>query len=294
MVRRILFDGNRAMAVEGDSGLEPFVVEGYRIIISGGAIASPQLLMLSGIGPANHLRSLGIPIVHNLPGVGRNLRDHPLVALKFRAQPELFEDGGILWSQVSLRYTTEGSITKNDVQIFPIWWSADAVGEAAKQLTTFRMSAGLENATTAGELRLTANDPYVQPELAYNYLADSGDRARLRQAVRLSVRLSHHPAFRGIFLERVTPTDEDLASDEALDTWLLRNVTTQQHSAGTCKMGPTTDQMAVVDQYCRVYVVNNLSVVDASVMPDVMRANTNLTTIMIAERVADWIKHGRA
>jgi choline dehydrogenase len=111
--------------------------------------------------------------------------------------------------------------------------------------------------------------------------------------VRLGIRISEHPLFKDIIVERLNPTDADLASDEALDNWLLRNAYTQHHSSGTCKMGPASDPMAVVDQHCRVHGLENLRVVDASVMPDVIRANTNATTIMIAERVADWIKEGR-
>ncbi|MBI4505844.1 MAG: mycofactocin system GMC family oxidoreductase MftG, partial [Chloroflexi bacterium] len=102
-----------------------------------------------------------------------------------------------------------------------------------------------------------------------------------------------HPAFRDILVARVEPRDEDLGSDAALDAWLLRRVTTQHHVAGTCKMGPATDGAAVVDQYCRVHGLDGLRVVDASMMPNVTRANTNASTIMIAERVADWMRAGR-
>ena len=292
-VRRIIFDDEQAIGVEVDSGGDRFVINGDRIILSGGAIASPQLLMLSGVGPAEHLESLAIPVVHNLPGVGQNLRDHPLVALQFAVKPEYLADPDTPWSQVALRYTTEGSPTRNDMQILPGWF-ADARGGAADQAAGFRMAPALENAATAGQLRLTANDPYVQPELSYNYLDDPGDRERMRQAVRLCIRLSESPDFANIITGRITPTDADLVSDDALDAWLLRNVSTQQHSSGTCKMGPDSDPMAVVDQYCRVYGLANLSVIDASVMPDVVRANTNVTTLMIAERLAEWIKEGKA
>ena len=292
-VRRILFEGTRATGIEVDSGEDRFVIEGERIILSGGAIASPQLLMLSGIGPRDHLESLGIRVVHDLPGVGQNLRDHPLVALQFRVRQEYLDDPDTPWSQVALRYTSEGSPTRNDMQILPGWF-ADARGGAPDAAAGMRMAPALENATTSGELRLTADDPYVQPELSYNYLDDPGDRARLREAVRLCIRLSQSSAFEGLITGRTSPTDEDLASDEALDAWMLRNVSTQQHSSGTCKMGPASDPMAVVDQYCRVHGVNNLNVIDASVMPDVVRANTNVTTLMIAERLSDWFKEGKA
>ena len=157
----------------------------------------------------------------------------------------------------------------------------------------FGFSAALQNASTSGRLRLASADPHAQPELNYDYLSDPTDRQRMRDAVRLGLRLSEHPLFRDIIAERLNPTDADLVSDEALDNWLLRNAYTQHHSSGTCKMGLASDTMAVVDQYCRVYGLENLRVVDASVMPDVIRANTNATTIMIAERVADWIKEGK-
>jgi choline dehydrogenase len=115
----------------------------------------------------------------------------------------------------------------------------------------------------------------------------------MRKAVRLVIRLSQHPAFKDVILERVAPTEADLASDDALDAWLLRNMDTLYHTSGTCKMGPASDRMAVVDQFCHVRGLEGLRVVDTSVMPDVIRANTNATAIMIAERVADWIKEGR-
>ena len=114
----------------------------------------------------------------------------------------------------------------------------------------------------------------------------------MRGAVRLGIRICEREESRKVLIERLAPTDDDLATDDALDRWLLANVNTQHHSSGTCKMGPASDPMAVVDQYCRVHGVEGLRVVDASVMPDVVRANTNATTIMIAERVADWIVTG--
>jgi choline dehydrogenase len=157
----------------------------------------------------------------------------------------------------------------------------------------FGFSAALQNAATAGWLRLASANPQVQPLLNYDYLSDPGDRERMRDAVRLGIHLSEHPLFSNIITQRLNPTDVDLASDDALDNWLLRNVYTQHRSSGTCKMGPASDSLAVVDQYCHVHGLENLRVVDASVMPDVIRANTNATTIMIAERVADWIKEGR-
>jgi choline dehydrogenase-like flavoprotein len=294
-VRRVLFDGQRAVGIEGESGGEVFVVHGDQIILSGGAIASPQVLLLSGVGPAEHLRELGLPVVHELPGVGENLRDHPAVFTLFRGYGDS-PDTDAPSIQIGLRYSAADSPTRADIQLSPILMTSEHRPSSVKidgDDFHFGFSAALQNASTAGRLRLASTDPHVQPELNYDYLSDPGDRARMREAVRLGVRLGEQPQFREIIAERVNPTDADLASDDALDNWLLRNVYTQHHSSGTCKMGPASDPLAVVDQYCHVHGLAGLRVVDASVMPDVIRANTNATTIMIAEKVADWIKEGR-
>mgnify|MGYP003288309829 CR=1 FL=1 len=295
LVRRILFAGKKATGVEAESGGEVFRLEGAQILLCSGAIASPQVLMLSGVGPTDHLTSVGIPAVHYLPGVGQNLRDHPAVFLLFQATG-IPTDPLAPPLQVGLRYTTPGSLTRDEIQMSPILMTSEHRPhsvEIREGGAYFGISIGLQNATTAGELTLTSADPRVQPKLDYQYLSSPWDRERMRHAVRLAVRLSQHPAFKDIIVRRVFPGDEIIAADDALDAWMLANVTTQHHSSGTCRMGPASDPMAVVDQYCRVHGVEGLRVVDASVMPDVIRANTNATTMMIAERVADWMKEGR-
>ena len=292
--RRILFHGQRAVGVEADSGGDVFTVEGDEIVLSAGAIASPQLLMLSGVGPAEHLRSLRMDVVHDLPGVGQNLRDHPSVFPLFRARgepPDLLAPA----IQVGLRYSVEGSGTRNDMQINAHLMTSEhrpANVQIARDDSYVGVAVGLQNAVTAGELRLTSGDPHLQPYLDYRYLSDPWDLERMRKAVQLAVRLSEHHVFKDMIIGRVSPSDADLASDDALDSWLLRNAGTLHHSSGTCRMGPASDPMTVVDQYGRVHGLRGLRVVDASVMPDVVRANTNATTIMIGERVADWIKEG--
>jgi predicted dehydrogenase (TIGR03970 family) len=296
-VRHILFAGRRAVGVEAESGGESVTVEGEQIVLSAGAIASPHLLLLSGVGPAAQLRNLGIEVVHDLPGVGRNLRDHPYVLMMFRERgpvPDYFRQPPI---QAVLRYTAKGSSARNDLQIGPAsldsaYLPADA--PITKGENCFCIYANIQNAVSAGDLQLTSRDPQVQPAIDFHYLSDPWDRERLREAVRLALRLSQHPAFKDVIIEQVSLTDADLASDAALDAWLLRNIGMAGfHSAGTCKMGPASDPLAVVDQFCQVQGLKGLRVVDASVMPDVIRANTNTTTIMIAERVADWMKAGR-
>jgi choline dehydrogenase len=283
------------VGIEAESGGETFIVYGDQIVVSSGAVASPQLLLLSGVGPAEHLAEMGIGLVHDLPGVGQNLRDHPAAFILLRGTGEAPDDDAPN-IQVGLRFSNPGSPTRADFQLAPILMSSEH-RPASVQIDSddfhFGLSCALQNATSAGQLRLASTDPHVQPDLNYDYLSDPGDRARMREALRLALQISEHPSFSGMVLERLNPTDEDLASDDALDNWMLRNAYTQHHTSGTCKMGDTSDPMAVVDQFCHVHGMQNLRVVDASVMPDVIRANTNATTLMIAERVADWIKEGR-
>ena len=287
--RKILFEGRKATGVEVESQGEIFTVEGVQIILSAGAVISPQLLMLSGVGPADQLRRLGIEVLQDLPGVGQNMRDHPNVQVKFKVKDELPPDD-IARRAVRLRYTATGSETRNDMVITPS--SLNTVIRDGEDPTQ-SIGAGLYLAVGSGELTLPSADPAAQPQMDYRYLMDPWDRQRLREAVRLCVQLLEDDVYRDIVDHRMSPTDLDLESDEALDDWMLRNVSTSYHVSCTCKMGQESDPMAVVDQYCRVWGLEGLRVADASVMPDVVRANTNVTTIMIGERVSDWIKEGR-
>src|SRR6266581_2367642 len=289
LARRLLFAGQRATGVDVESGGERFVVEAKEIILTAGAIASPQLLMLSGVGPTEPLRRLGLPVVHTLPGVGQNLRDHPNIRVPIQVKEDFPLDPKAPRTQLALRYTAVGSSDRNDLQIMQSSFSSPIGGDPL-QAEGIRLTCILELAVGAGELRLTSPDPTVQPHLDYRYLEDPWDRQRLREAVRLCARLLAHEAYAAIVQQRLAPSDQALASDEALDAWLQQNVTTSQHISGTCKMGSASDPLAVVDQYGRVYGLEGLRVADASVMPDVIRANTNATTIMIAERVADFMR----
>lgn len=247
--------------------------------------------MLSGVGPADHLKQMGIPSVQDLPGVGENLRDHPAVFLLYHTSEAIGRDAPVL--QVGMRYTTPDSRFRNDMQLRPIQIRTEHIPvdfpvESGGTPTGF--SIAIQRALSSGQIRLTSSDPTVQPSLDYRYLQDPYDRERLRGAVRLCAEITNHPEYGKFPHQRLSPTDEELASDEALDRWLLRNVATQHHSSGTCKMGPSSDSTAVVDQHGRVHGLEALRVVDASIMPDVIRANTNATTIMIAERISDWLR----
>ena len=281
---RVLFDDIRATGVEVESGGERFVVNGDEIILSAGPIGSPHLLMLSGIGPADQLAKHGISLVKNVPGVGQNLRDHPTVHVSWRAQPDVPPPPQEVGPQkVALRYTAPGSDIKNDMIKVMRFRKIDRL---------LVMSVGLYLALGKGELKLQSPDPDVQPSLDYNYLQEPEDRRRLREGVRLCLELVDMKEFEGVVGERINPDDAALASDNALDEWLMRSVSTMHHISCTAKMGPDSDPMAVVDQHGRVKGVQSLRVVDGSIMPDCTRANTNVPIMMMAERIADFIKAG--
>ncbi len=293
--RRVLFDGLRAVGIEVESGGEAFVVEAEQIILSGGAVASPHLLLLSGVGPSAHLAEFAIPLVRDLPGVGQNLRDHPSAAVVYKARGKRLDLQTPAF-QVCTRYTAEGSHLKSDMIISPMLLTSELGPlsfEPDADDNYLGISAGIQLALGSGELKLASSDPAVQPLLDYRYLDDPFDRERMREGIRLAAKVAEHPAMRELIVERITPTDDELDSDEALDAWLMKHIGTSHHISCTCKMGPASDPMAVVDQYGKVHGLQSLRVVDASVMPDCIRANTNATTIMIAEKMADFIKEGK-
>ena len=257
--RRILFappaepgQQPKAVGVEAESGGEVFTVEGNEIILSSGAVASPQILMLSGVGPKDHLESFGIPAVHDSPGVGKNLRDHPSAAAIYRARGEK-PDVQAPVIQVGLRYQVPGSPLENDMQISPMLMTSEhrpAQVTIDEDLNYVGMSASLQLALGQGELTLQSNDPHVQPFINYNYYKEEEDLRRMREAIRLGVRMAeNHEVYRDIIIERVMPTDDELSDDAALNEWLKRNSGTSHHISGTCKMGPDSDPLAVVDQH---------------------------------------------
>ena len=287
-VQRVLFQGRRATGVEVESDGQVFQALGEEVILSGGAIASPQLLMLSGIGPARDLESLGIESVHDLPGVGQSMKNHPSVSLRYRLVEGNRPAPDAPRNQVGLRFTAEGSEYRNDIQVQPTTSYPES-----SVTPDIRIGCRLELPLSQGQLTLSSSDVTVQPILDYQFLTDSRDRDRLRAAVRKCAEIFRHSAFEGLLGERISPTDEVLADDDALDQWMQQNSGIAGHTSVTCKMGPGSDPMAVVDQRCRVHGLEGLRVVDASVMPEITRANTNATTIMIAERAADLIRQGK-
>ena len=295
LVHRIEFSGGRATGVVVESGGETFTVQGEEVILSAGAVGSPHILMLSGVGPADHLSELGIPVVHDAAGVGQNLRDHPVVGISWRTREGFPLDPDAPRYQVGLRSTAAGSHLRNDMQVITFSFATPRItrGGDGRHPVGISTLVVLNLALGQGELKLTFTDPGVQPFLNYNYLQEPFDRERMREGVRLCVELAERERFKDIIQNRIGPTDADLASDDTLDDWLMREATTGQHISGTCKMGPASDPLAVVDQQGRMHGLKGLRVIDASIMPDCIRANTNVTTMVIAERIADFILRGQ-
>ena len=290
-VRRILFKGKKAYGVEVESEGETFTVEGEEIVLSGGAIASPQILMLSGVGPARHLREHDVELVHDLPGVGQNLRDHPILPISFKTKDHVPLDGLAPRNQYVLRYTASGSDLRNDMIIIMQSFATERVDRGGSRMEGFgvRMTLSLYLAKSSGSLTLQSKDPNVQPFLNYNYFDHPFDRERVREGIRKCIELSEHSDFADLIEDLVEPDWSDLESEDSLDLWMMKEATTGHHISGTCKMGPSSDSMAVVDQRGKIHGLDNIRVVDASVMPDCIRANTNVTTMMIGERIADFM-----
>jgi len=297
----VIKDG-KTIGVEAESGGEVFHVAADRVVLSAGAIRSPQLLMLSGIGPKDQLQHFGIPIVHELPGVGQNLMNHLSAQMTFKVKDGISLAAGVDAVHFSLHYTSEGSSAINDM----VLRTTTMIDERQERVPGFRtkylngdvppervarISCTLGLPDGAGYVRLASADPRVQPSFNYCYLQHPNDRRRVREGLRLAVRLLASDAYTDVAEYRIHPTDAILADDDALDRWIRQTVGTARHVSGTCKMGPDADPMAVVDQYCRVKGVQGLWVVDASVMPRIPRSGgCHATVLMIGERAVAFIE----
>ena len=300
-VRRLMVQGNRATGAVVESGGKSFTVEGDQIILSAGAIGSPHLLMLSGVGPAEHLESVGIPVVLDSPGVGQNLKDHPKLYVTWRIRDGYSRVDAADRGGATLRFTAPGSGLRNDLyfsfgafvppRVKTLKLPGDDEIEAAHP-DLAEMMVALLRPVSRGELKLRSADPNVHPWLDYNYLSEPFDRERLRHGVSQALQLAQHESLRELLADRLGPSDSDLASDEALDAWMLREAVTFSHISGTCSMGPASDPIAVVDQYGRVRGVEGLRIVDASIMPDLVSAPINPAVLMIGERISDLVRQG--
>jgi choline dehydrogenase len=310
---RVVFEGRRAVGVEYARDGAVHVVRARReVIVSGGAINSPQLLMLSGVGEADALRRLELPVVADLPGVGGNLQDHieiyvqhactqpislystqkPLAKLAVGMRWLLngsgpggsnhFEAGGFIRSRAGVRHP--------DLQYHFLPIAADYDGKEKIDQHGFQLHVGPMRPTSSGSVRLRSSDPRQHPAIQFNYLQAEGDRAEMRAAVRLTREILAQRAFdpfRGLELR----PGASVVSDTQIDAFARARAESAYHPSCSCAMG--SDGRAVVDGELRVRGVEALRVVDASVMPAVVSGNLNAPTIMIAEKAADLIR-GRA
>jgi choline dehydrogenase len=279
---RVLFDARRAVGVRVAGRAEPLHAD--RIVLAAGAFGSPAILMRSGLGPADHLRSLGVDVLHHLPGVGQNLVDHVLLTLLYAA-PEARKN--VPGCQAMLTLRSPACRTGHDLQIFP--WTMSATEPDGKP--GLELYVALMKPLSRGTLQLSSKDPADPPRIDSGFLTDPADTARLVNGVRVARRLARTKPFSELALQELFSTS-DVAEEESaaqLETLVREKARTYFHSVGTCRMGPTVDEGAVVDPRARVHGVEGLFVVDASIMPDIPAANTNLPTLMLAERCAAWL-----
>jgi choline dehydrogenase-like flavoprotein len=302
----IYFDGRRATTVSFQSGGNSAQERAEReIILCAGAIGSPQLLMLSGVGPAAHVRALDIPVVCDLPGVGQNLQDHPCCGLVFECtQPVSLASAETLSNLLRYLCFKKGPLTSNVAEAGGFLRTAAAAKSPDLQFHfgvgyfvehgfktydghAFTFGPTLLHPYSRGEIRLRSSNPLDAPAIRANYLSDARDVAVMVEGLKLSRALANTRALAQYRGRELHPGPE-AKGDQALRAHLRKFVETLYHPVGTCKMG--NDDGAVVDSELRVHGVEGLRVVDASIMPTVVGGNTNAPTIMIAEKAAEMIR----
>ncbi len=310
-VLKVLFEGRRAVGVRYESGgVEQEVRADREVIVSAGSIGSPQLLKLSGIGPAKELQSLGIHVVKDLPGVGENLQDHlefyfqmgctqpitlfsamnPIAKALIGIRWILFKNGlgatnhfescGFIRSRAGIRYP--------DIQYHFLPMAVSYDGSSLAKEHGFQAHVGPMRSKSRGWVRLASADARDKPKILFNYLSHPDDMAEMRACVRLTRELFSQPAFAPYVSREIAP-GVDVVSDEAIDEFVRQKVESAYHPSCSCKMGAGEDRMAVVDAETRVYGVDGLRVVDSSIMPQITNGNLNAPTIMIAEKASDHI-----
>ncbi len=287
-VRRVVIEGGKVAGVEAESGGEIFTVACDRVVLSAGALKSPHILMLSGVGPREQLEEHGVPMLVESPGVGQNLFNHPMGSVAFRVKDDVKLTANAEALRFGLRVTSGPPSYPNDVMLHTLAIWNVMTGEMVPSGQA-RIACALELPDGSGWVRLQSGDPAVQPSISYRYLHNENDMRRMRDAVKLACSILESEAYKNISEGRVAPDDETLGSDDKLDAWIRQTLGSSRHVSGTCRIGPDGDGMAVTDQQCRVRGVEGLWVADSSIMPQVTRANTNATAIMIGERVADWV-----
>lgn len=309
LTTRVIMDGKTAVGVEYRQGGKTRRVRARKeVILSASSFNSPKLLMLSGIGPADHLKEHGIEVVHDLPGVGRNLQDHLEVWVQQECTQKItlnswlgplakawiganwlflkrglgtsnqFESNGYIRSRAGMKYP--------DIQFHFLAGAIAYDGSSAFKGHGFQVHLGANKPKSRGWVKLKSADPETPPEIVFNYFAEEDDKEAFRAGLRWTREIFAQPALDEYRGKEVSP-GPDVQTDAQIDQWLAETAETAYHPAGSCRMG--TDAMAVVDPECRVHGVRNLRVVDSSIMPTVTNGNLNAPTIMIGEKAADHI-----
>ncbi len=310
--QRILIENGRATgAIYRDrSGTEQTVRARGEVILSSGAIGSPQLLMLSGIGEVEHLRDLGIDVIQNKPAVGRNLQDHLQARLIYKCNEPTLNDevrSPLDQIRIALRYAmfrsgpmamaaslatgflrTEEHVETPDIQFHVQPWSADSPGEGVHPFSAFTMSVCQLRPESRGEIRLTSARASDHPAIRTNYLSTETDCRTIVNGIRIARRIARHAPLTSKIAEEFRP-NASLAMDDYEGTldWARNFSTTIYHPAGTCRMG--ADPQAVVDARLRVKGIDGLRIADCSIMPEIISGNTNAPAIMIGEKASDMI-----
>ena len=309
---RVLFDGTHAVGVEFRQDGALHTAHARReVVLAAGALQSPQLLQLSGVGPVALLRQFGIPVVHDLPGVGENLQDHLQLRLLFRCtKPITTNDDlnswwrsfliGMKWlfarrgplavgiNQGGLFTRVMPDATTPDIQFHFATLSADMAGAKPHPFPGFTFSVCQLRPGSRGYVRITSADPFVAPAMQPYYLSTAEDQACAVAAIRYARTLAATAAVAPYVAEELQP-GPNVRTDEEILHFAREYGATIFHPSGTCKMGPATDPMAVVDDRLRVRGVTGLRVVDCSIMPTLVSGNTNAPVVMIAEKASDMM-----
>jgi choline dehydrogenase len=320
LVTRIIFDGRRAVGVRyRQGGVEREARVRGEVLLCGGAINSPQLLMLSGVGPAEHLRGHGIEVHHALEGVGQNLHDHCVVATTYKCRPGVSslneELHGWRMLRSALRYQTrrtgvlaspaaefvaflksEPLQPHADLQVYGLPISGDIEPSVLhgkdmrpERFAGFTLAPALLRPHSRGSLRLRSTDPGEAPAFNMNYLADERDRRAIVAGLRWARRMAMQPALVAVAVAETRP-GPDSDSDTALLAYASGYLSSGHHAVGSCRLGRAGDRLAVVDAELRVRGLECLRVADASVMPSIISGNTNATCAVIGEKCADLVR----
>lgn len=285
---RLTFQGRRCTGVEIDRGGEPVRIgAGREVVVCAGAIDSPKLLLLSGIGDADRLAAFGIPVLHHSPGVGENFHNHVLVPVISVASQRL-PDPTTAMSEAALFYKSRPGWTGPDIQMGFVHGDPRQVTNPDRT-SVMVMLPGVVRPLSRGTLRLAVPDPRTPPLIDPNYLACDSDRVRLADAVRMARRINATQALGFLVQTEVLPGPD--FPDARLDDFVRQFAESYHHQAGSCRMG--LDATAVVDPELKVHGIDALRVADASVMPTVVSGNCHAAIVMIAEKVADMIKADR-